>query len=141
MPSTALMFAEPVTVLETGPYDKLVLRSRGDTLDVDHIISRGALNILIKNKNPRLTLKQIKQMSDRGPAIVIPAELHKRYSETYKGRNTQERREADARNPEAAINSDLDALMPGLLEWGLTEHEIQEARKQLLENFKSGGWK
>ncbi|MCO8163734.1 S-type pyocin domain-containing protein [Pseudomonas sp. 21LCFQ010] len=84
LPSSDLIFAEPVKVLETGPYDKLERRSRGDGLDVDHILSRAAFIRLVRTRYPGLLPEEVKKMSNSAPSIVIPKAVHEKYSETFR---------------------------------------------------------
>lgn len=141
LPSPGLVFAnEPAKPLEVGRYKDLRRRSINDEMDVDHIVSRKALEIHILKLNSNLTIRERKNLLEMAPSVVIPAIVHRRFSETYGGRNTKAKQVEDAADIKGAVNSNVDALKPGLLEYGFSEVEVEMVRQQLHELHKFVGW-
>lgn len=140
LPSPDLVFATPVQPLEVGPYNGLAWRSHRDGLDIDHIVSRQALKRHILQADPDMHPRKLKGYLARGPSIAIPHEVHRRFSETYAGRNTEEKQTQDATDLRVAVNSNFDAIKVGLLEVGYEEAHIEKAREELHELIKEQGW-
>lgn len=141
LPSPGVMEAgPPVKPLEVGPYNELANRSNLDQLDIDHISSRRALETYILNKNPDITSHRLRYFLQRAPSIAIPAEVHRKLSETYGGRNTKSKQAEDAKNLLTAVDRNFDAIKPGLLEAGLDETSIEAARDQLHKLNEQQGW-
>ncbi|KFE57920.1 hypothetical protein [Pseudomonas syringae] len=109
-------------------------------LDIDHIVSKQALKRHIVRVYPEMPGKMLEGYLARGPSIAIPHEVHRRFSETYKGRNTKEKQAQDAKDLRAAVNSNFDAIKTGLLEMGFEEAQIEKAREELHELNKEQGW-
>lgn len=140
LPSPDLMFAgPPVEPLETGDYDDLASRSRLDGLDIDHMPSQQALKHYLLKRYPNTTPLELRDLLRKASSIAIPAEVHRRYSETYGGRNTETKQREDAADLRAAVDSNFDAIKPGLLEAGFTEKAIEAARAELHENNDKQG--
>lgn len=137
LPSPGLVFAEP---LDVGPYDELARRSLKDSLDIDHIVSRKALELFIRREFPRMSAVEISDAISKAPSIAIPASVHRRFSETYGGRNSERKQLVDSLELRIAINSNFDALRPGLIEYGLTDVDIEAAIEKIYELYKSQGW-
>lgn len=137
LPSSGLVFADP---LEVGPYDELARRSVKDGLDIDHIPSRKAMEMYIRRQNPDITPRQLASLLSKAPCIAIPTEVHRKLSETYGGRNTQAKQYEDSLDIEAAVNSNFDAIQTGLLDYGLSETDIERAREKLHELHQQEGW-
>ncbi|WP_425929460.1 S-type pyocin domain-containing protein [Pseudomonas sp. NyZ201] len=137
LPSPGLVFSEP---LDVGPFDEVHRNSKNDGLDVDHIISRRALEMLIRRIDPDMPKNQIVDYILNAPSIAIPAEVHKKFSETYGGRNTKAKQLQDSLDPEAAVNSNFDAIKVGLLKHGLLESDIEAAREKLHTLHRLQGW-
>lgn len=141
LPPLYLVFAKPaVRPLEVGTYSDLASRSRGDGLDVDHIPSQKALEAFLETNDDDLLEGDVKQVIRYAPSIAIPARVHQRYSETYGGRNTLARRIREAADLQAAVDSNFDAIKPGLLEEGYSETEIEAARLELHQINQEQGW-
>ncbi len=140
LPSPDLVFATPVQPLEVGPYNGLAWRSHRDGLDIDHIVSRQALKRHILQADPDMHPRKLKGYLARGPSIAIPHEVHRRFSEAYAGRNTEEKQTQDATDLRVAVNSNFDAIKVGLLEVGYEEAHIEKAREELHELIKEQGW-
>ncbi len=141
LPSPGLVFAEPVEPLEVGGYDNLAKRSvKGDGLDIDHIVSRKALEKHVLENFQHLHPDLRAALSANAPSIAIPAQVHRGYSETYAGRNTKAKQHIDSLDLRAAVDSNFDAIKVGLLEYGFEETEIEAAREQLHSLHRERGW-
>ncbi|PSS57376.1 S-type pyocin domain-containing protein [Pseudomonas sp. BBP2017] len=133
LPSPGLVDYRPARPLEVGSYNDLRRRSINDRMDVDHIVSRKALEARLKVMYAGITPAQLKVILESAPSIVIPEEVHRKYSETYGGRNTISKQLSDASDLRAAVDNNMNALKPGLLDYGFSEAEIEMARNQLHE--------
>ncbi|MHC8286101.1 S-type pyocin domain-containing protein [Pseudomonas sp. XS1P51] len=141
LPSPGLVFVgPPVEPLEVGPYNELSGRSRGDGLDIDHIPSRRALDRYIKRNFPDIDMYEREDFLKKAPSIAIPAEVHRRFSETYGGRNQASRQLEDAENLRIAVDRNFDAVKVGLLEQGFDEKDVDAARLKLHELHSEQGW-
>ncbi|QHG67855.1 S-type pyocin domain-containing protein [Pseudomonas putida] len=139
LPQPGLVNYEPAKPLEVGEYRDLRRRSINDRMDVDHIVSRKAYQYFLSINFPHLQPSDIKELLEAAPSVVIPAEVHRKFSQTYGGRNNRARQIKDASDLRAAVDSNMDALKPGLLEYGFTEDEIESARRQLHELHQQKG--
>ncbi|NNJ18266.1 S-type pyocin domain-containing protein [Pseudomonas putida CSV86] len=137
LPSPGLVFSEP---LDVGPADQLQRDSNGDGLDIDHIVSKKALQLYLSRAFPNMTDPDIKAAISKAPGIAIPSEVHKKFSETYGGRNTKEKQHADALDLKTAIDRNFDAIKPGLIEHGLEESKIEQARQKIHDLQRQQGW-
>ncbi|WP_256584578.1 hypothetical protein [Pseudomonas sp. Irchel 3F5] len=141
LPSPGLVFAlEPAKPLETGDYIDIRRRSINDDMDADHIVSRKALELFIDNNYLEIDVRLKKSFLEQAPSIVIPSSVHRRFSETYGGRNTKAKQKKDAADLRAAVDSNMDALKSGLLEYGFTDQEVERTRHQLHELHQAKGW-
>lgn len=130
----------PAEVLEVGGYNDLSSRSRKDGMDVDHIPSRRALERFLKNERSSLRPEQVVKSIKNAASIVIPSEIHRQFSETMGGRNSAEKQLLDAGNLENAVNSNFDAIKQGLLQQGVDETTLEEARAALHDYNRKLGW-
>ncbi|QXF32543.1 hypothetical protein CE143_04695 [Photorhabdus luminescens] len=130
----------PVKPLEVGEYQDLAGRSRNDGLDIDHIPSQAALRKYLANKYPNMSPAMIKAMLIKGVSIVIPKRIHQKYSETYGGRNTPMKKTQDASDLKAAVESNFDAMIIGLIEEGYTPEQLDKAREDLHQLNKKQRW-
>ncbi|MGF6090827.1 S-type pyocin domain-containing protein [Pseudomonas sp. 18173] len=141
LPSPGLVFVgPPVEPLEVGPYNELSGRSRGDGLDIDHIPSRKALDLYIRHRFPEFDSHERAVFLKRAPSIAIPSEVHRRFSETYGGRNHVSKQLEDADDLRLAVDRNVGAVKAGLLEQGLGESEIEAARLKLHKLHIEQGW-
>ncbi|WP_449439975.1 S-type pyocin domain-containing protein [Pseudomonas migulae] len=141
LPSPGLVFVgPPVEPLEVGPYNELSGRSRGDGLDIDHIPSRRALEGYLLENFTDMTPRERRIYAQNAPSIAIPSEIHRRFSETYGGRNNASKQTEDARNLEQAVNQNFDAIKKGLIDSGFTEQSIEAGRESLHALHKKQGW-
>lgn len=141
LPSPGVVFAQPpVKPLEVGGYNDLSPRSVNDGLDIDHIVSRKALMAHILKAFPRTHPRKLRDYIVKAPSIAIPASVHQKFSETYGGRNSASKQTQDAADIKAAVDSNMDAIKPGLLEFGFDESDVERAREQLHKLHKEQGW-
>jgi len=141
VPPLYIVFSKPaVKPLEVGVYKDLSSRSVKDTLDIDHITSQAALRTYIVDNFDNVTPEEIKYLLSQAPCIAIPQEVHRKYSETYAGRNVKTKQRLDASNLKAAVDSNFDAVKRGLLKDGYAEGDIERAREELHNLHKEQGW-
>lgn len=129
----------PVELGEVGTYEELARRSMGDGLDIDHIPSRKALELYQRSINPRIRSDELKRHLKRGAAVAIPKEVHQKLSETYGGRNTKSKSAIDGANLEMAVNNNLSAIRPGLIEHGISDEKMNAISESLHEINRKGG--
>ncbi|NMY72951.1 pyocin [Pseudomonas sp. WS 5071] len=139
--SLYLVFAKPmVNPLEVGPANDLSSRSAKDGLDIDHMPSQRALREYVVAIDPRILPDDLKKILKNAPSIAIPREAHQKYSETYGGRNTKAKQIMDAADLRAAVDSNLNAIKPYLLDEGFTDEQIETARTDLHNLHQQQGW-
>ncbi|WP_242489327.1 hypothetical protein [Pseudomonas sp. TH08] len=109
-------------------------------MDIDHIPSRRALDLHLRNLFPTMSPHERRNYLQRAPGIAIPSDVHQKFSETYGGRNTSSRQERDALDIESSVNQNFNAIKNGLLEAGFVEAEIEVGRKNLHILHKEQGW-
>ncbi|RAW83765.1 S-type pyocin domain-containing protein [Photorhabdus laumondii] len=130
----------PVKPLEVGEYQDLAGRSRNDGLDIDHIPSQAALKIYLIERYGELDSGVLKNILENSVCIAVSRWVHQKYSETYGGRNTPTKRIRDASDLKAAVDSNFDAMTPGLKEEGYTDSQLNNARKDLHKFNQEKGW-
>ncbi|MGE7955695.1 S-type pyocin domain-containing protein [Pseudomonas sp. NPDC089530] len=139
--SLYLVFAKPmVNPLEVGPANDLSSRSARDGLDIDHIPSQKALEAFLLANDPRIKDKKLQDYLRKAPSIAIPRKIHQKYSATYGGRNTKLQQAEDAADLRTAVDRNLDAIKPFLLEEGFAEDQIEKARSDLHNLHQEQGW-
>lgn len=139
----------PVENLEVDYYDNFKGRSRQRKYEVDHIPSREAIKVYLK-QNPSLTPEEINKMVDMVASVAIPKAVHRKCSETYGGRNNSKietksgevvrQKELDASDLEAAVNSNWDVNAECLKnDYNVSNAKLEEVRAKLHElNRKVG---
>ncbi|MCG5371209.1 S-type pyocin domain-containing protein [Providencia rettgeri] len=110
---------EPVDDLEVDYYENFKGRSREGLYEIDHIPSKAAVRLYLKNKYPTLTETQLDKMVNQVASIAIPKDVHQKCSETYGGRNNSKivlndgtllpRKELDAKNLREAVERNWEA--------------------------------
>ncbi|MDZ3992537.1 S-type pyocin domain-containing protein [Pseudomonas sp. Teo4] len=136
LPAPGLVNNEPAENGETGSYYDLERRSIKDDMDVDHIPAQAALKRWFEKNYTDLSPYEISALIKRAPAVVIPTKVHRKYSETYGGRNTKARQARDAADLVAAVASNVEALRPGLIENGVTTERVEEIKAELVGLLK-----
>ncbi|VVN04746.1 S-type pyocin domain-containing protein [Pseudomonas fluorescens] len=141
LPSPGLVFVgPPVEPLEVGPYKEMSRRSYKDGMDIDHIPSKKALEMHIKQEFPNLDAHEIKILLNNAPGIAIPTEVHRNFSETNGWLNTPSKIKNDALDLRAAVDGNFDAIKEGLLKLGFEEAELEIARMALHKLHNDQGW-
>ncbi|ERT10330.1 hypothetical protein [Photorhabdus temperata] len=93
--------------------------------------SSAAVQVYWKNLYPELKSKQLERLSKDVAAIIVPADVHRKLSATYGGRNTPEQIQQDANDLRGAVDRDFNTIMPALQEYGATESQLEEARMKM----------
>jgi hypothetical protein len=109
-------------------------------LDIDHIPSKKALEAHLELNFPDLTKQEIHRVLNGAPSIAIPARVHQKFSETYGGRNSKQKRVEDSSDIFKAIESNVLDIKDGLVAEGISEAEIERAFDQLHSLSKEQGW-
>ncbi len=102
---------------ENGTYGDLKKKTGGGQFDRDHVPSKGALKRFAKdecNGGEDLCKRQKKAIEQIGAAIAIPKAVHKDYSPTYGGRNTDTQIGNDAGNLQGAAQRDTAKVSQGM---------------------------
>jgi hypothetical protein len=73
----------------------------------------------------------INDLANEVAAIIVPIDIHRKISETYGRRNSEDQIKLDASNLRAAVDRNLDAIKPALKEHGATEAQIEAARVKM----------
>ncbi|PTT88192.1 hypothetical protein DBR29_18385 [Pseudomonas sp. HMWF005] len=109
-------------------------------MDIDHIPSRRALESHLIDELSWFEDQEIANILRRAPSVAIPTEVHRKFSETYGGRNSRAKQLEDAQDLRRAVDANFDALKAGLLEQGLDEAAIDAARLELHDLHMRQGW-
>ncbi|EAN4680376.1 killer protein of pyocin s3 [Salmonella enterica] len=129
----------PVKLLEVDLYRNFDGRSREGLYAADHMPSAAAVKAYLRRRYPDATSEELNSMAKDVAAMIIPAEVHRKISETYGGRNSTENIERDSMDLRAALDRNFDAVVPSLKEYGATDPELEQARKKMHElNQKQG---
>lgn len=120
----------PVEFLEVEPYDDFNNRSRQGEYHADHIPSRAAVELYLEREYPEFDSDQIKALSGKVAAVIVPVEVHRKISATYGGRN-QTQKEHDSYDLRTAADKDFDIETPALKEHGATDIQLKEARAKI----------
>lgn len=113
----------PVEFLEVEPYDDFNNRSRQGEYHADHILSRAAVELYLEREYPEFDSDQIKSLSGKVAAVIVPVEVHRKISATYGGRN-QTQKEHDSYDLRTAADKDFDIETPALKEHGATDIQL-----------------
>ncbi|WP_256582800.1 MULTISPECIES: hypothetical protein [unclassified Pseudomonas] len=140
LPESGLVFAGPPVVLgEVGDGVPMQQRSKGDGLQIDHMPSKAALRLNLLARQFRLTGQELNKAVINGASIAIPDIVHQSLSETYGGRNRKQKY-IDSLDLRKAVDSNFNAIKPGLLEHGLSEAQAEQARAELHNLNIEKGW-
>ncbi|OCQ51391.1 hypothetical protein Ppb6_03425 [Photorhabdus australis subsp. thailandensis] len=120
----------PVKLLEVDLYRNFAGRPRNGT-HADHMPSAAAVRAYFKRLYPLLDEREFKELSEGVASIIIPAEVHQKFSATYGGRNTSTQIEQDSKNLRSALDRDFDAIKPVLKEYGATEAQLEDTRAKM----------
>ncbi|MGV3347069.1 S-type pyocin domain-containing protein [Enterobacteriaceae bacterium LUAb1] len=120
----------PVEFLEVEPYDDFNNRSRQKKYHADHIPSVAAVELYLEREYPEFDSDQIKALSGKVAAVIVPVEVHRKISATYGGRN-QTQKEHDSYDLRTAADKDFDIETPALKKHGATDIQLKEARAKI----------
>lgn len=121
----------PVELLEVELYSDFKGRSRQGKYEADHMPSKAAVEAFYRHHYPDLDNDDIKILTSRVAAIVVPKEVHRKISETFGGRNDRQQVIRDAQDLKSAVNRNLDTIKQALKEHGVTEEQIEAAREKM----------
>lgn len=129
----------PVELLEVALYIAFMGRSRQGKYEADHMPSRAAVEAFYRLNYPDMDNDDIKILTSRVAAIIVPKEVHRKISETFGGRNDRQQVARDAQDLKSAVNRNLDTIKPALKEHGVTEEQIEAAREKMHQLNESMG--
>ena len=127
-----------LSLKHTRPRHKAITLWRPN--DIDHMPSQRALAAFLNASYPQLSERQIQAILRKAPSIAIPRKVHQKYSETYGGRNTKVQQAKDASDLRSAVDTNLNAIKPYLLDEGFTEDQVESARSDLHNLHQQEGW-
>lgn len=131
VPPLYLVFSKPpVKLLEVDTYRGFQGRPRLGA-HADHMPSAAAVEANLRNSGLRLSEKDIASMKKDVAALIVPASVHQKCSETYGGRNTPAQIEKDAKDLKSAVDRNLDAIKGCLQEQGFNDAQIEQARQEM----------
>ncbi|MBN3181935.1 S-type pyocin domain-containing protein [Pectobacterium brasiliense] len=121
----------PVNLLDVDLYSNFKGRSRQGKYHADHMPSAAAVVEFLKRLYPDAKEYELEQMAKDVAAIIIPAEVHQKISETYGWRNRPQDIERDSHDLRGAVDRNFDAIKPTLKEYGVTEEQLESAREKM----------
>jgi hypothetical protein len=143
VPPLYLVFSKPpVKLLEVDIFRNFEGRPRNGT-HADHMPSQAAIEKYLKSLDPDMDQNLIKSMKKDVASIIIPESVHRKYSETYGGRNNRDGRSQvikDAKDLRQAVDNNFNAIKPYLFDEGFNDVELEQARAKMHEINKGQGW-
>ena len=140
IPPLYLVFSKPpVKLLEVDTYRGFQGRPRAGT-HADHMPSAAAIDRFLKNLDPLMKAKDRELMKKNVAALIVPASVHQKCSETYGGRNTPSQIDKDAKDLKATVDRNLDAIQGCLRDEGFSNAEIEKARQEMHQVNREQGW-
>ena len=140
MPQLYVVLAkQAVNPLEVGSYNYLRSRIKKGGLDIDHIPSQKSLESYTSSFDD-VRPDMIADYLSAAPSTAIRQKVHQKYSETYGERNTIAKQVTDAADLRAAVDSNFDAIKPGLLAEGFIDADIEAAHTELHALHQEQGW-
>ena len=141
LPPLYIVYSKPpVKLLEVDLYGNFKRRPRNGT-HADHMPSQAAATAYLKRKlSSFFDDKDAKKQMDFVATLIIPAEVHRKYSETYGGRNTPMQIDKDSRNLRKAVDNNFMAIKNWMLDEGFSEIELEEAKAKMHQLNKDNGW-
>ncbi|CAQ84608.1 S-type pyocin domain-containing protein [Photorhabdus asymbiotica] len=120
----------PVKLFEVDLYRNFAGRPRNG-MHADHMPSAAAVRARLKMLYPDLETDKLSLLEKDVAAIIIPAEVHQKFSATYGGRNSQTQIEQDSKDLRAAVDRDFSTIEPTLRNYGATEAQLEDARAKI----------
>jgi hypothetical protein len=117
-----------VKPLDVGTYSDLKKGAKvGDNLEHDHIPSSAALKKAKEHELGRkLTPQEARDVHEQGLAIEVPKDVHAK-GDTYKGKNTPAKIDADAADLSAAAERDYATQSQNLIDAGYPPEDVAAA--------------
>ncbi|WP_323059445.1 S-type pyocin domain-containing protein [Aeromonas hydrophila] len=107
VPPLYLVFSKPpVKLLEVDTYRGFQGRPRLGS-HADHMPSAAAVEKYLRNLYPDMKAKDVEAMKKDVAALIIPASVHQKCSETYGGRNTPMQIDNDSKDLRKAVDKKL----------------------------------
>ena len=130
---------DPVSELDVDSYKELKRREVvGDDLEHDHIPSSAAIIKNQENELGPLTAAERRLIHNEGTSVEVPKEVHAD-SRTYRGRNTQEQINEDAKDLAAAACRDCDVFRENAINHGMEIDSVDSAIDKIHEQNVGGG--
>ncbi len=129
----------PVRLLEVDTYRNFQGRPRLGA-QADHMPSAAAIALFLRNSPVKIARNEINSRKKDVAALIVPAWVHQKCSETYGGRNAPEQIEKDAKDLKAAVDNNMNAIKGCLKESGFNEEQIENARQEMHQVNREQGW-
>lgn len=140
IPPLYLVFSKPpVKLLEVDTYRGFQGRPRLGA-HADHMPSAAAIERHLQNVFSNMRRKNVLAKKKDVAALIVPASVHQKCSETYGGRNTAAQIERDSKDLRAAVDRNMDAIKGCLQNEGFSDTEIEKARQKMHQVNKEQGW-
>ncbi|NLR37312.1 S-type pyocin domain-containing protein [Aeromonas hydrophila] len=140
IPPLYLVFSKPpVKLLEVDTYRGFQGRPRLGS-HADHMPSAAAVEKYLRSLYPDMKAKDVEAMKKDVAALIIPASVHQKCSETYGGRNTPMQIDNDSKDLRKAVDNNFNMVKKCLLDEGYNEKEVEQARKKMHEVNQEQGW-
>ncbi|HHW4401449.1 MULTISPECIES: S-type pyocin domain-containing protein [Aeromonas] len=140
IPPLYLVFSKPpVKLLEVDTYRGFQGRPRLGA-HADHMPSAAAIERHLQNVFANMRRKIVLAKKKDVAALIVPASVHQKCSETYGGRNTVAQIERDSKDLRAAVDRNMDAIKGCLQNEGFSDTEIEKARQKMHQVNKEQGW-
>jgi hypothetical protein len=129
----------PVRLLEVDTYRNFQGRPRLGA-QADHMPSAAAIALFLRNSPVKIARNEINSRKKDVAALIVPAWVHQKCSETYGGRNAPEQIEKDAKDLKAAVDNNMNTIKGCLKESGFNEEQIENARQEMHQVNREQGW-
>lgn len=140
IPPLYLVFSKPpVKLLEVDTYRGFQGRPRVGA-HADHMPSAAAIERYLRLSFPELDVQDLQSMKKDVAALIVPASVHQKCSETFGGRNTPAQIDKDAKDLQGAVDRNLDAIKSCLQEEGFSDAQIEKARQDMHQVNREQGW-
>ena len=140
VPPLYLVFAKPpLELLEVDTYRAFKRRPRNG-LEADHMPSQAALKHFIRANFPELEKTSIDNYLNNAASVAIPAEIHRKFSETYGWRNTKNQQSQDAAGLRTAVERNFNAITPYLLDYGFSQEKLKNTLEKIHKVNEENGW-
>ncbi|MDF2414506.1 S-type pyocin domain-containing protein [Aeromonas sp. 1HA1] len=140
IPPLYLVFSKPpVKLLEVDTYRGFQGRPRRGT-HADHMPSAAAIARYLRDSDSGMTAAERNAQKKDVAALIIPASVHQKCSETYGGRNTPSQIERDSKDLKGSVDRNINAIKGCLRDEGFSDAEIEKARQEMHQVNREQGW-